>query len=239
MLPLVDLGPGLESTLRNQPIVALVVLFGAGLATSLTPCVYPMIPITAGILGGMGSVRRSRGRTVVLTAAYVLGLALVYSSLGLLAGLSGTLFGSVSSSPWALFIMGNLLLVFGLALLDVFTVNAPARLAAWAGRLAGDSVGGVFALGATSGLVAAPCGAPAFAAVLTFVSTTGSALLGFLYLFVFSIGLTALLVAVGLFSGNLAALPRAGGWTLWIKRAGGVLLLLMAEYYFVRMGSVL
>jgi thiol:disulfide interchange protein DsbD len=136
--------------------------------------------------------------------------------------------------------MGNLLLVFGLALLDVFTVNAPARLAAWAGRLAGDSLFGVFALGATSGLVAAPCGAPAFAAVLTFVSTTGSALLGFLYLFVFSIGLTALLVAVGLFSGNLAAtLPRAGKWTLWVKRAGGVLLLAMAEYYFVRMGSVL
>lgn len=234
-----ELGSGLESTLRNQPLVAMVVLFGAGLATSLTPCVYPMIPITAGILGGAGSARRSRGRTVVLTAAYVLGLALVYSALGLLAGLSGTLFGSVSSSPWALFIMGNLLLVFGLALLDVFTVSAPARLAAWAGRSPGNSVGGVFALGATSGLVAAPCGAPAFAAVLTFVSTTGSALLGFLYLFVFSIGLTALLVAVGLFSGNLAALPQAGRWTLWIKRAGGVLLVVMAEYYFVRMGSVL
>lgn len=238
-MPLLALSGGLEATLRDQPLLALVVLFGAGLATSLTPCVYPMIPITAGILGGAGSARRSRGRTLLLTAAYVLGLALVYASLGLLAGLSGTLFGSVSSSPWALFLMGNLLLVFGLALLDVFTVNAPARLAAWAGRLAGDSVGGVFALGATSGLVAAPCGAPAFAAVLTFVSTTGSALLGFLYLFVFSIGLTALLVAVGLFSGSLAALPRAGEWTLWIKRAGGVLLVAMAEYYFVRMGSVL
>ncbi len=108
------------------------------------------------------------------------------------------------------------------------------------GRPAGRGlVAGVFALGATSGLVAAPCGAPAFAAVLTFVSTTGSALLGFLYLFVFSIGLTALLVAVGLFSGTVAALPRAGRWTLWIKRAGGVILLAMAEYYFVRMGSVL
>jgi len=238
-VPLLALGSGLETTLRDQPLLALVVLFGAGLATSLTPCVYPMIPITAGILGGVGSARRSRGRTLLLTTVYVLGLALVYASLGLLAGLSGTLFGSVSSSPWALFLMGNLLLVFGLALLDVFTMNAPARLAAWAGRLAGDSVGGVFALGATSGLVAAPCGAPAFAAVLTFVSTTGSALLGFLYLFVFSIGLTALLVAVGLFSGSLAALPRAGKWTLWIKRAGGVILLAMAEYYFVRMGSVL
>jgi cytochrome c-type biogenesis protein len=233
------LGGGLEATLRDQPVLALVALFGAGLATSLTPCVYPMIPITAGILGGLGSVARSRRRTAVLTLVYVLGLALMYASLGLLAGLSGTLFGTVSSNPWALFIMGNLLLVFGLALLDVFTMNAPARLTRWAGRLAGDSVPGIFALGATSGLVAAPCGAPAFAAVLTFVSTTGSAALGFLYLFVFSIGLTALLIAVGLFSGSLAALPRAGRWTVGIKRAGGVLLLLMAEYYFVRMGRVL
>jgi thiol:disulfide interchange protein DsbD len=198
-----------------------------------------MIPITAGILGGVGSSGRSRGRTLVLTLVYVLGLALTYSILGLLAGLTGTLFGTVSSSPWALFVMGNLLLVFGLGLLDVFTVNAPGRLMAWSGRLAADSTLGVFALGATSGLVAAPCGAPAFAAVLTFVSTTGSALLGFLYLFVFSLGLTALLVGVGLFSGTLAALPRAGKWMLWIKRAGGVLLLLMAEYYFVRMGSIL
>ena len=231
--------PGLEAALRDQPLLAVAVLFGAGLATSFTPCVYPMIPITAGVLGGVGSTRRSRTRTLVLTLVYVLGLALTYSILGLLAGLSGTLFGSVSSNPWSLFFMGNLLLVFGLALLDVFTVNAPARLMAWSGRLAADSTAGVFALGATSGLVAAPCGAPAFAAVLTFVSTTGSALLGFLYLFVFSLGLTALLVGVGLFSGSLAALPRAGKWTLWIKRAGGVLLLLMAEYYFVRMGSVL
>jgi cytochrome c-type biogenesis protein len=236
---LLTLTSGLEATLRDQPLVAFVMLFGAGVATSLTPCVYPMIPITAGILGGAGSTRRSRRRTLGLTAVYVLGLALMYSLLGLLAGLTGTLFGTISSNPWALFIMGNLLLVFGLALLDVFTVNAPARVSAWAGRIAGDSAFGVFALGATSGLVAAPCGAPAFAAVLTFVSTTGSAVLGFLYLFVFSIGLTALLIGVGLFSGTLAALPRAGKWTLWIKRAGGVLLLLMAEYYFVRMGSVL
>ena len=229
---------GLEAALRHQPLAASAVLFVAGLATSLTPCVYPMIPITAGILGGAGAERRSRGRTLSLTLAYVLGVALVYSLLGLVAGLSGTLFGTVSSSPWALFIMGNLLLVFGLALLDVFTVEAPARIAAWAGRISGNSIGGVFALGATSGLVAAPCGAPAFAAVLTFVSTTGSAVLGFLYLFVFSLGLTALLVVVGLSSGGLAALPRSGKWTLAIKRLGGVLLLAMAEYYFIRMGSV-
>jgi len=123
--------------------------------------------------------------------------------------------------------------------LDVFSFGVPSRVAAWASRIGGNSVAGVFALGATSGLVAAPCGAPAFAAVLTFVSTTGSAWLGFLYLFVFSLGLTALLVAVGIFSGVVAALPRAGGWTLTVKRVGGILLVGMAEYYFVRAGTVL
>jgi cytochrome c-type biogenesis protein len=230
---------GLETLLQDRPLAALATLLAAGLATSLTPCVYPMIPITAGILGGAGASGRPAGRRATLTLAYVLGLALVYSLLGLLAGLSGTLFGTVSSNPWSLFIMGNLLLVFGLAMLDVFRVAVPGRVATWVARLQGNTVGGVFALGATSGLVAAPCGAPAFAAVLTFVSTTRSAWLGFVYLFVFSLGLTALLVVVGLFSGGLAALPRAGRWMVAVKRVGGVLLLAMAQYYFVRMGSVL
>ena len=215
------------------------ILFAAGLATSLTPCVYPMIPITAGILGGAGASGISRRRTAVITVAYVGGLALVYALLGLLAGLTGSLFGAIASSPWAYFLTGNLLLVLGLALLDVFTVNAPERAAAWAGRLGAASPGAAFVMGAASGLVAAPCGAPAFAAVLTFVASTGSATLGFIYLFVFSLGLTALLVAVGLSSGLLAALPAAGRWTVWVKRGGGVLLLLMAEYYFVRLGSAL
>lgn len=228
---------GLEALLVDRPLAAAGTMFLAGLATSLTPCVYPMIPITAGILGGAGAA--APGRRLTLTLVYVLGLALVYSLLGLAAGLSGTLFGTVSSNPWALFVMGNLLLLFGLALLDVLTFRVPGRLAGWAGQLQGGSIGGVFALGATSGLVAAPCGAPAFAAVLTFVSTTRSAWLGFLYLFIFSLGLTALLVLVGLFSGGLAALPKSGRWMLLAKRAGGVLLLAMAEYYFVRMGTVL
>jgi thiol:disulfide interchange protein DsbD len=94
-------------------------------------------------------------------------------------------------------------------------------------------------MGATSGIVAAPCGAPAFAAVLTWVSTTQSAVLGFVYLFTFSLGMTALLAVVGIFSGTLARLPKSGTWLAWIKRIGGVILLAMAEYYFVQMGTVL
>jgi thiol:disulfide interchange protein DsbD len=230
---------GLDTTLRTEPLLAVPLLFAAGLATSLTPCIYPMIPITAGILGGVGAAGRSRGRTALLTFAYVAGLALVYSVLGLLAGLTGTLFGTVSANPWAYFAMANLLLLFGLAMLEVVPVAAPRRLVEWAARLTGNSPGGVFVMGAASGLVAAPCGAPAFAAVLTFVAATGSAALGLLYLLAFSLGLTAVLVLVGLFSGTLASLPRAGGWTRWVKRAGGAMLIAMAEYYLVKMGGVL
>src|SRR6266576_4128922 len=230
---------GLGDTLSHNPLLALVTLFGAGLATSLTPCIYPMIPITAGIISGASAGSPSRARPARLTLTYAAGLALFYAILGLLAGLTGSLFGTVSANPWARFAIGNLLIVFGLAMLDVFPVAAPQRLMQWAGGLTGGSYPAVFLLGATSGVVAAPCGAPAFAAVLTWVAATRSAVLGFVYLFVFSLGMTALLVAVGLSSGALAALPRAGAWMVSIKKAAGVILLGMAEYYFITMGQVL
>jgi thiol:disulfide interchange protein DsbD len=215
-----------------------VTLFGAGVLTSLTPCIYPMIPITAGLIGGAarGATRR---RTIGLTLTYVCGLALFYAILGLLAGLSGSLFGTVSASPWARFAAGNLLLVFALAMLDVIPIAVPQRLLQWAGTLGGGSYPAVFLLGATSGIVAAPCGAPAFGVVLTWVAGTHSATLGFIYLFVFSLGMTALLVVVGISSGTLAALPRSGQWMVWIKRASGVVMLAMAEYYFILVGQVM
>lgn len=238
MTPIVLAQAGLGEALQNRPVVALATLFVAGLATSLTPCVYPMIPITAGIIAGESQGGATRARTVALTLTYAAGLAIVYASLGVLAGLTGSLFGTVSANPWARFLTGNLLLLFGLAMLDVFPIAAPQRLTEWAGRLGGGSYPAVFLLGATSGIVAAPCGAPAFAAVLTWVANTGSAGLGFLYLLVFSLGMTALLVCVGLFSGTLAALPRSGRWMVWVKRVAGVIMIAMAEYYFIQMGMV-
>lgn len=228
----------LAGSLSDRPLAAVAALFGAGVLTSLTPCIYPMIPITAGVMSGAAG-DAGRGRRIALTLTYVSGLALLYALLGLLAGLTGSLFGTVASNPWARFAIGNLLLIFGLAMLDVIPVAMPGRLSAWASRLSGGSFGGVFLLGATSGIVAAPCGAPAFAAVLTWVASTQSALLGFLYLFVFSLGMTALLVVVGISSGTLAALPRSGRWMVWIKRAAGVILIAMAEYYFIQMGMVM
>ena len=217
----------------------MVALFGAGLITSLTPCIYPMIPITAGLLAGASQGATSRSRTIRLTLTYVTGLALFYAILGLIAGLTGSLFGTVSASPWARFVTGNLLLIFGLAMLDVIPVSVPQRWLQWAGSLGGGSYPAVFLLGATSGIVAAPCGAPAFGVVLTWVAGTKSAVLGFIYLFVFSLGMTALLVVVGVSSGTVTALPRSGQWMIWIKKAGGVVMLAMAEYYFIQMGQVM
>src|SRR6266511_6462761 len=228
----------ISDALQHRPLIAVPPPFAAGLVTSLNPCIYPMIPITAGALAGVNTMAQPRRRTVGLTLTYATGLALFYAVLGLIAGLTGSLFGTIGSSPWARLAIGNLLLVFALALLDVIPVRVPARLAAWAGGLGGGSYGAVFLLGATSGIVAAPCGAPAFAAVLTWVATTRSGVLGFIYLFVFSLGMTALLAVVGLFSGTLSALPRAGVWMAWIKKGAGVVLLLMAEYYFVKAGQV-
>ncbi len=241
----------IAAQLSAHPAAALPALFGAGVLTSLTPCIYPMIPITAAIVGGQtvavdgaAPAPRGRARAAALTLAYVVGLASVYSGLGLFAGLTGTLFGSVSTNPWLFFAMGNLLLLSALAMLDVLPVRMPAALlrraatAGTAGRFAG-----AFAMGAMSGLVAAPCSAPVMAAVLTWVSTTRSAALGFLYLFTFSLGMCALLAAVGLSSAALASgaprwLPRAGGWMVWVKRGFALLMLGAAEYYFVQMGTV-
>jgi thiol:disulfide interchange protein DsbD len=195
-----------------------------------------MIPITASVIAGTAREGQSRRRTAGLTLTYAVGMAMLYAILGAVAGMTGSLFGSVSSSPWALLGIGNLLLLFALVMFDVLPVPVPRRLMQWAGSREGGSYGAVFVLGAASGVVAAPCGAPAFAVVLTWVAATQAGLMGFVYLFVFSLGMTALLVAVGLFSGTLTLLPRSGRWMVWIKRAAAIAMIAMAQFYFVQAG---
>ena len=228
--------------LSSNPALAIPLLFAAGVLTSLTPCVYPMIPITAAIVGGnsMDGVSASRGRAAGLTFAYVTGLALVYAALGTIAGLTGSLFGSISTNPWLYFGMANLLVYSALVMLDVAPLPLPKRLIARAAGVGGGArYSAAFGMGAVSGLVAAPCSAPVMAAVLTWVGTTRSGLLGFIYLFAFSLGMCALLVVVGLSSGHAVRLPRAGGWMIWVKRGFAVIMLAVAEYYLVQMGRLL
>lgn len=232
----------LTQLLSGNPALALPALFAGGVLTSLTPCVYPMIPITAAIVGGQTATDAtpSRMRPVLLTLTYVVGLALVYSALGVFAGLTGTLFGSVSTNPWLYFAMANVLVLAALGMLDVIPVRLPAGLMNRAANMGtAGRFSGAFLMGAMSGLVAAPCSAPVMAAVLTWVTVTHSAALGFVYLLAFSLGMCALLVAVGLSSGALARLPRAGAWMVTVKRIFALIMLGAAEYYLVKMGQLL
>jgi cytochrome c-type biogenesis protein len=234
----------IASQLGSNPAAAIPLLFVAGLLTSLTPCIYPMIPITAAIIGGQSAPSPTgevpKRRPAVLALVYALGLALVYAALGLFAGLSGTIFGTVSSNPWLYFLQANVLLLAGLAMLNVWTVRLPTSVLQWASTAGtGGRLSGVFLMGAVSGLVAAPCSAPVMAAVLTWVTQTKSAFWGFIYLFVFSLGMCGLLVVIGASSGTLSRLPRAGVWMSTVKKLFGVILLGVAEYYLIKMGQVL
>lgn len=228
--------------LSSSPATALPLVFLAGVLTSLTPCVYPMIPITAALVGGQaaGAAAPRRGHAAVLTFSYVLGVALVYAAVGLFAGLTGTLFGSVSTNPWLYFFMANVLVIAALAMLDVIPVRLPASLLTRVSAV-GESgrASGAFAMGAVSGLVAAPCSAPVMAAVLTWVTLTQNAVLGFVYLFVFSLGMCSLLVLVGLSAGSVSRLPRAGVWMVRVKRLFALIMLGVAEYYLIEMGKLL
>src|ERR1019366_5059634 len=145
----------LAQRFSGSPATALPLLFIAGVLTSFTPCIYPMIPITAAIVGGstIGGTP-TRARALALTLTYVLGLSLIYSTLGLFAGLSGTIFGTVSSNPWLYFAMANLLILAALGMLDVIPVELPSWLlqrAATAGG--GGKLDGGFGRGALSGPV--------------------------------------------------------------------------------------
>ncbi len=234
--------------LSGSPATALPLLFMAGVLTSLTPCIYPMIPITAAIVGGQVTTDDGSGaararpvlRPLLLSLSYVLGLSLVYAGLGLFAGMTGTMFGRVSTNPWLYFAMANVLVLAALSMFDVVPVRLPSFLvqrAATAGT--GGRFGGAFAMGAMSGLVAAPCSAPVMIAVLTWVTETKSALLGFVYLFAFSLGMCTLLMVVGLSSGAISRLPRAGTWMVTVKKLFGLVMLGVAEYYLVKMGQLL
>ena len=228
--------------LSGNPALALPVLFAGGVLTSLTPCVYPMIPITAAIVGGQSAGDRSGSmlRPALLTFTYVVGLALVYSALGVFAGLTGTLFGSVSTNPWLYFAMANVLLLAALGMLDVIPIRLPAGIMQLASTMGtAGRFSGAFAMGAMSGLVAAPCSAPVMAAVLTWVTVTKSAGLGFLYLLTFSLGMSTLLVIVGLSSGSLARLPRAGAWMVTVKKIFAIVMIGAAQYYLIKMGQLL
>lgn len=224
---------GIETYLAGPPLLAIGAAFAGGVLASLSPCVYPMIPIVSAFVGSRSAGERTRTRAFLLSLSYVIGMASVYAFLGMLAALTGSFFGRIATSPWALLIVANVLLLFALNILEVlpFPRFAQRPLTPTVGGLAG-----AFLVGAASGLVASPCTSPVLFGLLTFVATTHSLVLGGSLLFAFSLGMGLLLIAVGTFSGLAATLPRPGVWMVRIKKLLGLLLLALAEYYLVMAG---
>ena len=223
----------LEGQLQSGSISAVFVVFAAGLLTSFTPCVYPMIPVTITYIGGAAG--GSRTRAVVLSSIYVLGLALVYSMLGVVTALLGKQFGSFTRSPWIFGAVALIIAVFALAMLDWIQIPVPGFF----GRVQSEGVrrggyGGALLMGMAAGFVAAPCTAPVLGLLLFYVASTRNVVWGGTLLLVFALGLGFLLMLLGIFSGVLSALPRAGTWMVLIKKVFGVGMLLVAAYFLVQ-----
>ena len=217
-----------RSTAGWSLIWTLAGLFVGGLALNLTPCVYPLIPITVSYFGG----RRSRGKREVIKhgICYVGGLSLMNSSLGVMAALTGTMVGALLQSPLVLMLIAAVLVGFAASLFGAWEI----RLPYWLGRAASKSYSGLFGsffMGISLGVVAAPCIGPFVLGLLTWVAASGSPLMGFAVFFVLSLGLGTPLFLLALFSDRLAMLPAAGEWMLWVRRLFGWILVGMAAWF--------
>jgi cytochrome c-type biogenesis protein len=215
--------------LGQSVLLAYAVAYLAGVLVSLTPCVYPVIPVTVACIGGQGDVSGRRG--LVLSLFFVLGLALTYTALGLFAAMTGKLFGSVQSSPWTQGLLGLLFVFMALAMLDVFQISLEQYLPRSVTSRRNSGLFGSFVIGVTSGLILGPCTTPVLAVILGVVAARQDALFGASLLFVFSLGMGTLLILVGTFTGLLAGLPKSGAWMINVKKISGVVMLAIGLYF--------
>ena len=221
---------GINSILHGGRLLAIVpafVLLGLGLA--FTPCVLPMVPILSSIIVGEGGkVRRSRG--FVLSLTYSLGMAIVYTLLGVAAGLIGEGLAAALQNPWVLGAFAVLIVAMAMSMFGFYELQVPAgmqtKLAGVSGRQASGKLAGVFAMGAISALIVGPCVAAPLAGALVYISQTRDVLIGGAALFSMALGMSIPLLLVGVSAGSL--LPRAGAWMESVKRFFGVLMLGMA-----------
>ena len=222
----------IASALKNAGFWGnLLFFFIAGLGLSLTPCVFPMIPILSGIIAGQGH-KISRGRGFALSLAYVLGMAVTYAAAGVAAGMTGTLLSAALQSPWVLSAFALVFVVLSFSMFGFYELQLPtslqSKLSEESGHLQGGRGIGVFAMGALSALIVGPCVAAPLAGALLYIGQTGDAVLGGTALFVMALGMGVPLLIVGLSAGTL--LPRAGAWMEAVKKGFGVLLLATAVW---------
>jgi thiol:disulfide interchange protein len=232
----VNIVNGLEGYLGTSPLLAIAAAFGGGVLVSLSPCVYPLFPIIFTYISSRSLGEKTRLKSFLLSLSYVVGMALVYAALGVFAGLTGNLFGQISTNPWAYLVVANVIILFSLNLLEVVPLPALPSLKPQITKKKG--LLGAFFVGALSGLIASPCTTPVLGVLLTYVATSKSALFGGILLFAFSLGMGLLLLVAGTFSGLLMVLPKPGKWMVWMKKLLGFLMLALGEYFLFKAGQL-
>jgi thiol:disulfide interchange protein DsbD len=212
---------------KGLPLTFLLVFLG-GLALNLTPCIYPLIPITISFFGGQAEGKK--GGVVAHAVIYVIGMAATYSVLGVIAAFTGSLFGVALQYPPVLIGIALIMVVLALSMFDVYELRMPAFLNKFAG---GSQKGyfGTFFMGLTVGIIAAPCIGPFVLGLLTYVGNRGNVVLGFSLFFVLALGLGVPFLILGIFSGSLNKIPRSGAWMVWVRTIFGFILVGMAIYF--------
>ena len=213
---------------KSGLLLSLIFVFLAGLALNLTPCVYPLIPITIGYFGGQAEGKTSR--LFLLGLLYMLGMALTYSVIGVVTSLSGAVFGTLLQNPIVIIGIVLLFVVLALSQFGVYEFKLPDSFVAKAGGAKGGAYGAFF-MGLTMGVVAAPCIGPFVLGLVTYVAAKGDPYYGFLLFFVLAVGLGFPYLLLAVFSGKIKSLPRAGIWMEGVKHVFGFLLLGMAIYF--------
>lgn len=222
-------------TLSGNIIKDILLVYWGGVLVSFTPCIYPLIPITAGAIAGVNTTgTKLRGFAVSLI--YILGIAITYCALGMAAALTGKVFGQIQNHPAVYLVVGNVLIVFALAMFDVISlpslgVNVQSKV-----RL--KNLWGVLLLGMASGLVVGPCTAPVLSSVLLYVAGKQNIIYGGVLLFIFAYGVGTSLILIGTFSGLLGNLPKSGRWLVAVKRLCGAVLFVAGEYFIIQAGRL-
>lgn len=209
--------------------IKFVLAFIIGLFMSLTPCIYPMIPITMGILHANKAQSLMRG--FLLASSYTAGLSTTFAILGMLAAFAGVQFGSFMGNPWIVIPIVIFFAYLGFSMLGFYEMYIPRFMQPKQGHAQNGSFLSAFTFGVINGTVASPCLSPGLALILGVVATMGNPVLGFLILFVFGIGSSFPLLIIGTFSSSMTLLPRAGMWMIEFKKVFGFLLLGMCIYY--------
>lgn len=216
-------------------LIAFIFVFVAGIVTSLTPCVYPLIPITVSIFGASESTGILKSFS--LSLVYVFGIVLTYSVLGVVVASTDAVFGQIMANPWVIGPVCLILVALGLSMLGVYEIRLPANLQNNLNSVGGAGFVGAFAMGTVAGIIAAPCTGPALAAVLSYIANINEddqirkIILGLSLMSTYALGMGLLFICIGTFSGLISSLPTSGGWMYILENIFGIAIITMALYF--------